>query len=717
MDALKLLSRSTSLRKNRPHPHRITPSSGPHAQPQLFPPSEAALRSTRKRKRDEDVSPQRDDLVGAPDFFDLALQSSTRPTPVAKQRADSGSQDGADSGEAEAKIVRKAQKDAAVISTLSDEKPRAILKQHKLKVTLLNPTSAPTEYARNGKTGSNVKKPQSILYPQPIESLLHLRHRFKISSRLAGNLNAEGFTVPTEVQMCAVPILLDMPEQYFVDHTNEKSGRDPNLLTVAPTGSGKTLAFMIPLIHRVWSCRRSGDSSTNIQGIILVPTKELAGQITSEGKKLASGTGLRVALLRKGMRFLSPGSPGKDLGEQGESTAEIQGRATAKPDILVSTPGLLHSMLNNSLISEGSLADVRDLVLDEADVLLDPLFRDQTLCIWHKLVNTDLRVSFWSATMGSSIEELATSTIQDWEDRRRSSGAVNMQKAPFIRLVVGLKDSAIPNVQHKLVYAATEQGKLMGLRQLLHPASTPQTTDSPLVPPFLIFTQTIERAVALHSELLYDIPAEAGGIDRIAVLHADLSDVARGSVMTRFRKGEIWVLITTDLLSRGVDFRGVNGVINYDIPTSSAAYVHRVGRTGRAGREGGVAVTLYSKDDLPYLKHVANVVAMAQRHNSSPNPEGGMQQWMIDALPKLSKGEKRKLKKRGIESRTTRCQESNSKATRPARISSKAGFVRRTQNNRRGAVLGSQRRAQAESGNLPGHAKDGGHETDFVGFG
>ena len=122
------------------------------------------------------------------------------------------------------------------------------------------------------------------------------------------------------------------------------------------------------------------------------------------------------------------------------------------------------------------------------------------------------------------------------------------------------------------------------------------------------------------------------------MLHSDLTDLVRDEVMTRFRKGEIWVLITTDLLSRGVDFRGVNGVVNYDIPTSSAAYVHRVGRTGRAGREGGVAVTLYSKEDIPYLKHVANVVAMAQKHNGDSH-KGAMQQWLLDALPTLSKPE------------------------------------------------------------------------------
>ena len=128
-------------------------------------------------------------------------------------------------------------------------------------------------------------------------------------------------------------------------------------------------------------------------------------------------------------------------------------------------------------------------------------------------------------------------------------------------------------------------------------------------PPVVVFTQTITRAIALRSELLYDIPTEAGGSSRIAVFHSDLSDSALEHIMTRFRRAEIFVLITTDLLARGVDFKGVNGVVSYDLPNSSAAYVHRAGRTGRAGRDGGASITLYSKEDLPYVKHVANVIA------------------------------------------------------------------------------------------------------------
>jgi ATP-dependent RNA helicase DDX52/ROK1 len=214
----------------------------------------------------------------------------------------------------------------------------------------------------------------------------------------------------------------------------------------------------------------------------------------------------------------------------------------------------------------------------------------------------------------------------------------------------------------------------------------------------LVFTQTIERAIALHSELLYDIPSEAGGSSRIAVLHSDLSDSKRADVMTRFRKGQIWVLVTTDLLSRGVDFRGINGVVNYDIPTTSAAYVHRVGRTGRAGREGGVAVTFYTMEDVKYVKGIANVIAASEKGGEKVGDGGsGIQPWLLRALPDISKKDKQKLKARGVEVRRSIKgdeDEKRVKAKRKAKISTKSGYERRLENNRKGAVQGSQRRQQ-----------------------
>ncbi|KAK3710436.1 RNA-dependent ATPase rok1 [Vermiconidia calcicola] len=703
MDPFKLLSRSTKLSKSSKQlQRRSTPSSGQNAQSQLFPGnSDDGVNRSRKRKRGEEALSNT--RVGVDDVYPSVVTGRTIPNGGVFEQSDV--ERGSTARPPHGSSVYEEESMVGDDGPLPLEERRKIMKEHKLKITRLDPPA--TRMQKKGRSkGSSAKvdKAKALVFPEPMQEFDQLTSRYGVSRRLANNVAEQGFSVPTEVQLGALPLLLDRPSTYLADSDQPgltSSSGAIDLLTVAPTGSGKTLAFLLPLLHNLQQEKQDDAAiDRHISALILAPTRELASQIVNEGRKLSKNTGITITQMRKGMRF---GLQDHDNAEEKESS-EYNNSSLVKADIIVSTPGIVHNATSESE-NHLALSKVRHLVLDEADVLLDPLFRDQTLEIWNSLSNAKLQVSMWSATMGSNIEALATATTTARRRRLNELGKT-CAEVPLLRLVVGLKDSAVPNVQHKLVYAATEQGKLMGLRQLLHPASS---TDSgpPLRPPFLIFTQTIERAVALHAELLYDIPVEAGGISRIAVLHSDLSDTARDNVMTRFRKGEVWVLITTDLLSRGVDFRGVNGVVNYDIPTSSAAYVHRIGRTGRAGREGGVAVTLYSKEDIPYLKHVANVVAMAQRETRN---DAGLQQWLLDAIPTLSKNEKQSLKKHGIESRTARGKEKDPKAARKARISTKAGFVRQAENKRKGAVLGSQRRAQAEI-----HDDDG-DETEFGGF-
>ena len=706
MDPFKLLSRSTKLSRSTQHrQHATTPSSGQKAQPQLFSAgagdSNPRKTDSRKRKRDQDGGDALPvEETTAIDFFGGGSRKDdgTKKHIVSRPAIHGPSVDGAN-------VEEKNEELSTDHVPMSLEERQTVLRKHKLKITYLNPTLASKKERRKVRsTAKSGSKSKPLLFPEPLQSFDKLSSHYGISKTLVANVVDQGFTVPTEVQLAGLPLLLGEPTSYLPkssEHEVQVPGAEIDLLTVAPTGSGKTLAYMIPLLHRIQLRKRAEpDSSRCMSTIILVPTKELAGQIVNESRKLSKGTGISISQMRKGMT-LEPADHDSDSRE-----IMTKNESVVKVDIIVSTPGVLQSLIDGHANTK-ALSQVNQLVLDEADVLLDPLFRQQTLDIWNSLSNPSLRTSLWSATMGSNIEELAKSTIEERRRRMAAESAITIPAAPVVRLVVGLKDSAVPNVQHKLVYAATEQGKLMGLRQLLHPTTSSVDVGPPLRPPFLVFTQTIERAIALHAELLYDIPAEAGGISRIAVLHSDLSDTARNSVMTRFRKGEIWILITTDLLSRGVDFRGINGVVNYDIPTSSAAYVHRVGRTGRAGRDGGVAVTLYSREDIPYLKHVANVVAMAHKIKGD---DEGMQKWLLEAIPTLSKNEKQNLKKRGIESRTARGRESDPKAARRARISTKAGFVRQAENKRKGAILGTQRRTELEQN------ADEGDETDFGGF-
>ncbi|KAI4171364.1 MAG: hypothetical protein LQ343_004320 [Gyalolechia ehrenbergii] len=610
--------------------------------------------------------------------------------------------------------------------TLNRGEWRRVLKQNRVKVTLLADGSGDdderkrkhTRLSRRAVDGkAHTKKVHPQLTLRPLRSFSVLGPEYNVSKRLSVNLDAQGYTIPTEVQLGAIPILLGSDSDRGLQLEDMKEHKachrsDIDLLTVAPTGSGKTLAFLIHLLHGLREHHRRTETTRKpkIEGrlpkaLILAPTPELVDQIVDEGRKLASGTGIRISRMRKGMKLGSDGMTGDKIGKEDTLEVPVHDSLHDDPrkspivtaDILVSTPMLLLHATAPS--PELSLAEIRYLVLDEADILLDPLFRHQTLDVWNSCNNVDLQTSLWSATIGSSVENLARYFILD--RRRKLNLAVRDRKHHVVRLVVGLKDSAAPNVSHQLVYAATERGKLMALRQLIHPTATGTSNRPPLQPPFLVFTQTILRAVALHSELLYDVPVEAGGSSRIAVLHSELSDKTRSAIMAGFRKGEIWILVTTDLLARGVDFRGVNGVVNYDIPNTSGIYVHRVGRTGRQGREGGVAVTLYTKEDIEYVKNVANVIAASERQRGKVQNAGGggeLQKWLLSALPDVSKKSKKALKQTGVEARrTTMTGDDGGKTARRMRISTKSGYDRRLEHNRKGAGAANQRQPIEES--------------------
>jgi ATP-dependent RNA helicase DDX52/ROK1 len=691
MDIFKLLSRSTKLSKGSraAQPQRTLPSSGQNANPQLFghevlqekSPGEGNVNSVlgkRKRKGKSQDAVTIEELPAELDFFATGRKEKEQKN---TGRAVERSQNAGLVPGGTVNVQALEDEDA-----MDEDECKAVLRTHKIKAMVLSESNASEMDTSKSKRKSKKKnnngdvsippKLKRQIFPQPLTAFAQLRSRYGMDKRLAGNIAEQGYRLPTEVQLGSLPLLMGgMASNGLLQETSNEAGKDSpavDLLAVAPTGSGKTLAFLIPILNTLF-LEKHADDKCEPKAIIVAPTRELANQIVNEGRKLVANTGIRISLVRKGMTIegvsnsTALSTNGNRSDEDTDSDDEDvrhteKSTYIVKSHILVSTPlSLLHA------VGEGSgettpLPKVQFLVLDEADVLLDPLFRDQTLAIWKACTNPELRMSLWSATMGSSIESLAL----DYMTKNRTRG----HRSTIVRLVVGLKDTALPNISHSLVYAATETGKLLALRQLLHPTAPDAETlgRKALCPPFLVFTQTIERAKALHAELRYDIPPEAGGSSRIAALHSDLSETARGRVMTAFRRGEVWVIITTDLLARGIDFRGLNGVVNYDVPTSSAAYIHRVGRTGRAGRDGGVAVTFYTKEDVPHVKPIANVIAASEklRDGGSVKGDSSVQQWLLDALPTPSKRDKEILKKKGVESRRA--------GNKMARISTKSGL-------------------------------------------
>ncbi|TIA93961.1 hypothetical protein E3P81_00542 [Wallemia ichthyophaga] len=401
----------------------------------------------------------------------------------------------------------------------------------------------------------------------PLRSVQELKTALNFENYLMRNISFLNELTPVQSQ--AIPLACS----------------DRDVLAVAPTGSGKTLAYLLPLLHTLAQPKKEG-----FRAVIISPTRELAQQIRNELARVGIGRRWRVSILSKA----------------NQATIKSDPSTRSKHDILISTPLRLKHAIESE---EVDLSNVRNLILDEADRLLEMGFVDQVDTIVGACSHPSLRKSLFTATLPASVEEIAQ----------------NILRLP-VRMLIGRKDAAAQGVNQKLTYVGREDGKLLALRQLVQ--------EGQMKPPVLIFVQSVDRANELFNELVYD------GV-RVDVIHGERTPAQRDDVVRQFRRGDVWVLIATDVLARGIDVQAINLVLNYDFPQSPASYVHRVGRTGRAGRVGQ-AITFFTNDDAPYLKSVVNVM----KSSGCDVPE-----WMLK-LKKPSSNQRKALKKRPIERET-----------------------------------------------------------------
>ncbi|KAI9303451.1 P-loop containing nucleoside triphosphate hydrolase protein [Cunninghamella echinulata] len=373
--------------------------------------------------------------------------------------------------------------------------------------------------------------------PKPFETFLDLTQApYNLSDNLLKNLVQHKYNSPTPIQMQAIPIIL----------------KERDLMACAPTGSGKTLAYLLPILQELKKHEKVG-----YRALIIAPTRELVQQIDRELSKLCNGTKIKTHLLTKPMT----------AAEKAQLPEQRQ-----KYDILISTPMRLIYAIKEKEIE---LNQVKHLILDEADKLLELGFLEQTDEIFAAFNGSiGIRKAMFSATFSSTVEQLATTVMNQ-----------------PIRIVIGSKNAATTTIKQQLLFTGNEAGKMIALRQYIKKG---------IKPPVLIFVQSIERAKELFKELVFD------GIN-VEVIHADRTKAQREQIIDQFRLGKIWVLIATELMARGLDFKGVNLVINYDFPQTVQSYIHRIGRTGRAGRQGE-AITYFTKDDIEYLRTIVNVM-------------------------------------------------------------------------------------------------------------
>lgn len=324
------------------------------------------------------------------------------------------------------------------------------------------------------------------------------------------------------------------------------TGKD--ILAQSQTGTGKTLAFLLPIVQRL-----KGDLPF-IQALIITPTRELALQIRNEAEKLAEPLGLNVL----------PLYGGQDVERQSK-------RLKGEAHIVIGTPGRILDHVNRKTVD---FSHVNYLVLDEADQMINLGFIEDVREI-IKGTSQNRQTMLFSATLPKGMRAIASHFMKKPVDVRVHSSKVTLEEI------------------QQIVIETKEDQKLDTLCSLIDQFN-----------PYLaiVFAGSKERASMLNGELI-----KRGYLSD--ELHGDLSQSKRQQVMRRFREAKIQILVSSDIAARGIDVEGVSHVFNYDVPQDVKWYIHRIGRTGRAGQEG-IAVTLVSSAEYSLIRNIESGINM-----------------------------------------------------------------------------------------------------------
>jgi ATP-dependent RNA helicase RhlE len=321
-----------------------------------------------------------------------------------------------------------------------------------------------------------------------------------------------------------------------------------DVLAIAQTGTGKTAAFVIPVLHLLAENKRARVGKHQVKCLVMVPTRELAVQIAEVFHTIGQNLDVNIVGIFGGV----------------EQDAQIR-QLEKGVDVLIATPGRMFDLINQQKID---LSTLRTLILDEADHMLDLGFikdiRDVQRHIGHRH-----QTLFFSATIDAKIKEIAYSIVRN-----------------PIRIQISPEDPVSKNVSHGVAFIEMDDKRFFlenFVRQ--HEGSK-----------MLVFVRTKVRAERV-----------AAAMQRVNIatltMHGGKEQGDRLTVMDEFKKGQVRVLITTDVNARGIDIPNVDYVINYDLPDEPENYVHRVGRTGR-GVQKGKAISFCSKEERPVLEEI-----------------------------------------------------------------------------------------------------------------
>ncbi|CAH1000310.1 ATP-dependent RNA helicase RhlE [Neolewinella maritima] len=355
---------------------------------------------------------------------------------------------------------------------------------------------------------------------------------YPLSPALKQSIDRQGWRRPTDIQYRAIRPILE----------------DEDILAIAQTGTGKTAAFAIPILQKLQERKETQWRETGLGCLVMVPTRELALQLTEVFTALADGTGVKV------------------LGLTGGVEIEPQiAQLTRELDVLITTPGRMYDLLGRKVLR---LERVDILVLDEADLMLDLGFIDDIRGVIGHLKRKH-QTLFFSATIDEKIKKLAYSLVRN-----------------PIRIQISPKDPVSKQVDHAVVFIAMDDKRFFLERFI---KENPEAK-------LLVFTRTRVRAERVV-KALQRVELTA------LLLHGELQQREREDALTAFRAGDERVMVATDVSARGIDIADVTHVINYDLPEQPDYYVHRVGRTGR-GKQRGVAYSFCAPNEVPLLQAI-----------------------------------------------------------------------------------------------------------------
>ncbi|MDP2599770.1 MAG: DEAD/DEAH box helicase [Deltaproteobacteria bacterium] len=349
-----------------------------------------------------------------------------------------------------------------------------------------------------------------------------------------------------------------------------------DIIGIAQTGTGKTLAFGIPMVQRLQTIPG--------RGLILLPTRELALQVNETLQRVARPFNMSTAVL---------------IG--GESMFHQIASLRRRPRVLVATPGRLLDHMQQKLVS---LEDISVLVLDEADRMFDMGFAPQINQIIRRLP-TNRQTLLYSATMPHAIVNIATSHM----------------KLP-VRVEVAPSGTAAENVEQEIIVVEKDAKQALLETVLLENEGT-----------VLVFSRTKIGARKICRNLSFKG-------HKVSEIHADRSQAQRKQALAGFKTGRYRILVATDIAARGIDVKNIGLVINYDLPDNSEDYVHRIGRTGRAGLEGK-AISFATPDQRWDVKDIEKLIRKTLKIVSLPGSSS-----FIESAAKSAPGRTRSFKPR-----------------------------------------------------------------------